>query len=298
MHPRALACERQHRLLGLGQRAGAGFPQAAGVLAAGAEHQLEELGRELVMLLVGLRRQLRDRAASHQRDQLLAAGGLCAHASLRLAPLTCPGAVARAGAQQRIWRQAVRQRQVEQAVAQRRHRVARRLPDGSAATVRLSAATPRARRDAGTTGRHTCRSAPRGSISTSGSPRPQRSQASRPTSSGWVVALEMDERALRRGLELIEGTWPLALLAEADAGLLERFDDPADVVDLVDLEADVVWQLALSEAGKRAVLGLCAEDLAGVACQGGLARLGERGDRDQVGVDELCLGVLDRREHG
>src|SRR5581483_5965771 len=107
----------------------------------------------------------------------------------------------------------------------------------------------------------------------------------------------MRERAAGWGLVVIEGAWAFALLAESDPGLLERFDDPADPVDLVDLGADVVGQLALREAGEGAVLGFGAEDLAGVPGERVLAGLGERGDRDQVGVDELGLGVLDCREH-
>ena len=94
--------------------------------------------------------------------------------------------------------------------------------------------------------------------------------------SSRVVVLDLRQRALRRRRELVERARALALLAEADARLLERGDDPADRVDFVAFEADVVGQLALGETGERAVLGLGAEDLAGVTSQRVLAGLREQ----------------------
>jgi hypothetical protein len=63
-----------------------------------------------------------------------------------------------------------------------------------------------------------------------------------------VVVVQVDDCALGRGRELVEVARLLALFAESDAGVLERLDDAAELADLVDLEAEVVRQLATCDA--------------------------------------------------
>src|SRR5512146_1889894 len=53
-------CEFEHRVLGLGQRAGAVLPEAGAVLQPRAEDELEELRRLLIVLLVRRGRVPRD----------------------------------------------------------------------------------------------------------------------------------------------------------------------------------------------------------------------------------------------
>ena len=71
LDPGAGAGEREHRLLGVGERLDAAGPEAARVLAPRPEHELEELGRKLVVLVVRGVRLDCDRPRGHRRHHLL-----------------------------------------------------------------------------------------------------------------------------------------------------------------------------------------------------------------------------------
>ena len=104
-----------------GQRLGAGLPQAARVLAPRPEHQRQELGRKLVVLLVGLVGGLGDRPRGHALEQVAQALLLGLHAAAALAPLAQPHARARARAQHGVRQHLVRQRVVQHPVAKGGH---------------------------------------------------------------------------------------------------------------------------------------------------------------------------------
>ncbi len=78
LHPvresRALAGEREHRVLGLGERRRPVLPEAGAVLHARAEDELEERRRLLVVLLVRLTRLQRDRREAELLDVRAALG--------------------------------------------------------------------------------------------------------------------------------------------------------------------------------------------------------------------------------
>ena len=67
----AFAAEREHRLLRLGERGVGVLEQAAAVLPPRPEHEPEERLGQLVVLLVGLRRDLRNRARALVLQQRL-----------------------------------------------------------------------------------------------------------------------------------------------------------------------------------------------------------------------------------
>ena len=69
----ALAGEREHRLLGRRERLDAARPQAGAVLEPRAEHEPEELGRNLVVLLVRLLHALGDGRAAQLAYEALGA---------------------------------------------------------------------------------------------------------------------------------------------------------------------------------------------------------------------------------
>ena len=69
LDPGALAREGEHRLLGLGERLDTSRPVAGAVLEPGPQDRLEELGRDLVVLLVRLRGEERDRRAPQLRPR-------------------------------------------------------------------------------------------------------------------------------------------------------------------------------------------------------------------------------------
>ena len=71
LDPGAGAGEREHRLLGVGERLDADGPEAARVLAPRPEREPEELGRELVVLVVRGAGLDRDRPRRHRRHHLL-----------------------------------------------------------------------------------------------------------------------------------------------------------------------------------------------------------------------------------
>src|SRR5579884_2724396 len=100
---------------------------------------------------------------------------------------------------------------------------------------------------------------------------------------GGPPSVDARQRRRRRGRELDEQARLRALLPEADPELLELGDMLGGRLEGVALEGPVVGQLALGEAGQGPVLGLGAQDLAGVAGEVVLAGLREHGDPDQVG---------------
>ena len=71
LDPGAGTGQGEHRLLGIGERLDAAGPEAARVLAARPEGEAEELGRELVVLVVRRAGLDRDRPLGHRGHHLL-----------------------------------------------------------------------------------------------------------------------------------------------------------------------------------------------------------------------------------
>ena len=121
-HPGAFAGELEHRVLGIVEGLDAVGPVTTAVLAALAHEQGHEVRRQFVVLLVGLGRDLGDRARRHMSDHVGEPGLLAGHAPTRFVALTGPRAELGTEPEGGVGKDSGPEGTVEQGVAASSHR--------------------------------------------------------------------------------------------------------------------------------------------------------------------------------